>query len=118
MRLPHPISERWATMVTIPSVAIDIQSVGSNAVADASPSAAHTGDEIKRALKIKTPLAKAPCRNPRRLTFSRLTFSMIFMPSPSQPDESPRECADMSRIGKYSRTLPCRYPDRWDSYCL
>src|SRR5271163_2713641 len=77
VRTPCPISERWQTMVTVPSGAIDTKARGLFTVPCGMPSPPHLGSSARAGRAGKTLTASTrpvveskPFRTPRRLTFS------------------------------------------------
>src|SRR5271168_3971900 len=93
VRTPCPISERWQTIVTVPSGAIDTKARGLFTVPCGMPSAPHLGASAARAgragktltARTRPVVVSKPFRMPRRLTFS--------MPE----DSISRMCLVMSR---------------------
>src|SRR5271154_2010415 len=95
VRMPCPISERWQTMVTVPSGAIDTKACGLLTVPCGMPSAPHLGASAARAERAGNMLTASPrpgaesrpFRTPRRLTFSiaeDATSRMCFVMSRSR----------------------------------
>src|SRR5271154_1940636 len=78
VRTPCPISERWQTMVTVPSGATDTKARGLFTVPCGMPSAPHLGassasagrDGITCTASTRPVVERMPLRIPRRLTFS------------------------------------------------
>src|SRR5271156_585888 len=78
VRTPCPISERWQTMVTVPSGAIETKARGLFTVPCGMPSAPHLGASSASAERdgrtctasTSPPVATMPFKTPRRLTFS------------------------------------------------
>ena len=82
VRTPCPISERWHTMVTVPSGAIDTKTRGLFTVPCGMPAAPHLGASAASAgrrgdtptASTRPPVATMPFRTLRRLTFSMLEW--------------------------------------------
>ena len=78
VRTPCPISERWQTMVTVPSGAIETKARGLFTVPCGMPSAPHLGASSASAgrdgktctASTRPVVERMPFRTPRRLTFS------------------------------------------------
>src|SRR5271154_6600137 len=78
VRTPCPISERWQTMVTVPSGAIETKARGLFTVPCGIPWAPHLGassasagpDGITCTASTRPVVERMPLRTPRRLTFS------------------------------------------------
>src|ERR1700722_19493205 len=78
VRMPCPISERWQTMVTIPSGAMETKARGLFTVPCGMPSAPHLGASSASAgrdgrtctASTRPVVERMPVRTPRRLTFS------------------------------------------------
>jgi len=76
---PCPISERWQTMVTVPSSAMATNTSGSSLQPLGMPSAPYFGGSAERAADGKPaastnpPSADIPWRNRRRLTLATIT---------------------------------------------
>src|SRR5271154_3593028 len=78
VRTPCPISERWQTMVTVPSSAMETKARGLFTVPCGMPSAPHLGassasagrDGIACTASTRPVVERMPFRTPRRLTFS------------------------------------------------
>src|SRR5580658_6247343 len=79
VRTPCPISERWQTIETVPSGAIDTKARGLFTVPCGMPSAPHLGassaaragrDGIRFTASTSPVVERMPFRTPRRLTFS------------------------------------------------
>ena len=79
VRTPCPISDRWQTMVTVPSSAMDTKASGSSTQPFGIPSAPYFLASAARAAdgnptaSTSPPSAAAPCRKWRRLTLATTT---------------------------------------------
>ena len=138
VRTPCPISERWHTIVTVPSSAMETNASGSSTQPLGMPSAPYLGGSAARSAdgnptaSTSPPSADTPWRNRRRLTLAmisgpsdegrsavlgiRSTGALMMSLLAGPPAGWRRGSARRCHSGRYCRSWPrrCRRRSAWD----